>query len=194
MREIRFATTNPGKIASVSSLLARHGVSVLPVRIDLPELQVVDLRVIAAGKVLAAYAALDHKPVIAQDAGFSMPDWGGFPGPFVKFALQTLGLDGFLTLAKAKSRRCEFGECLAYFDSSLKEPVLFEGVIPGILADKPRGQLLETHWSELVLLFVPEGETKTIAEMNQVELDAWRRKRGQTSAMKFAEWFAERIK
>ena len=193
MREIRFATTNPGKIASVRSLLARHGVAVLPVKIDLPELQVVDLRVIAAGKVLAAYAALDNQPVIAQDAGFSMPDWGGFPGPFVKFALQTLGLNGFLTLAKAGSRRCEFRECLAYYDASLAEPVLFEGVIPGVLADEPRGQLLEHHWSELVLLFIPEGETKTIAEMSLEELEAWRHKRGQTSAMKFAEWFASKI-
>lgn len=193
MKEIRFATTNPGKIASVSSLLARHGVTVLPVKIDLPEFQVVDLRVIATGKVLAAYAALNHHPVIAQDAGFSMPDWGGFPGPFVKFALQTLGLDGFLTLAKAKSRKCEFKECLAYYDSSLAEPVLFEGVIPGVLADEPKGQLLETHWSELVLLFIPDGEIKTIAEMNAEELEQWRQKRGQTSAMKFAEWFASRV-
>jgi XTP/dITP diphosphohydrolase len=191
MPKISFASTNKGKISTLRRICAPYGIEIVPVHLELPEPQVTDLCAIADAKVRTAY---EHtkSPVIAQDSGFFLTAWNGFPGPFVKFALQTLGLDGFLALNKARSMECEFRECLGYLDETMPAPVFFESIVTGTLASEPRGILPVDAWSELHLIFVPKGQTKTVSEMTSEERAEWRLTRGNDSGTKFATWLTAR--
>ncbi|MBL7160432.1 MAG: hypothetical protein ISS93_01105 [Candidatus Aenigmarchaeota archaeon] len=192
MQQVYFATTNKGKINSVSSSLKRYDIEVVQVHLDIPEPRSDDLQEIAKEKVLFAY---DHikKPAIAQDAGFYIHSCNGFPGAFVNLALNTIGIPGLLKLVDGEPRGCEFRNCLAYLDSSLKEPVYFESSVKGTLSEQPRGEKGEHFWSDLSFIFVPEGETKTLAEMGMDEYQEWREVRLRDSfSSKFAEWFSMR--
>jgi len=192
MKQIYFATKNRGKVNSVSSALSKYGIEVVQVALDIPEPRSDDLREIAKEKVLFAYEQI-QKPCIALDAGFYVHSLNGFPKAFVNFALETIGIEGILRLVEGKPRACEFRNCLAYIDENLPEPVYFESTVKGELSETPRGIIKEYAWSELFLIFIPEGENKTLAEMTFDEYSAWRARRYRDSfATKFADWISKR--
>jgi len=192
MKQIYFATKNKGKVASVSATLAKYGIEVVHIEKDLPEPRSDDLRKIAREKVIAAYKDI-KKPVIAIDSGFYIHSLNGFPRAFVNFVLETVGIAGILRLVKGQSRECEFRSCLAYYDETLTEPLFFESTTEGILSKKALGKIPKYAWSELFLIFIPEGEEKTLAQMPEEEYENWREKRRVSSfAAKFAEWYIEK--
>ncbi|MDP3981947.1 MAG: non-canonical purine NTP pyrophosphatase [bacterium] len=191
MKTIRFATTNRGKAESMRKVLAPYDIELLQVDIELPEFRTADIRMIAEGKVRFAHEQI-NMPVIAQDSGFLIFSLNGFPGSFVKFVLETIGLEGLLELMRDKPRQCEFREALAYWDGGEDGPIFFEDVIPGFLTEKPRGDLPRDAWSALWLLFIPEGQKKTLAEMTPEERNQWRDAHARGSEGKFADWIAER--
>jgi len=188
MKQVYFATTNKGKVASLQSVLSRYDIEVIHTPLTLPEPRTDDLRKIATQKVLAAYEEL-KKPVIAQDSGFYIQSLNGFPRAFVNFALETVGIEGILKLAEGKPRECEFQNALAYYDGAREQPVLFESSIEGILSDLPRGELREYAWSSLFLIFIPKGETRTLAELSEEEYEELRKEiHKDTYATRFGEW------
>ncbi|OGZ07523.1 MAG: hypothetical protein A3D65_06055 [Candidatus Lloydbacteria bacterium RIFCSPHIGHO2_02_FULL_50_13] len=183
---INFVTTNKGKVASLERTCKPLGISITHVSMELPEPQVSDLRVITEHKAVAAYREV-KAPLIVQDSRFFLEAWRGFPGPFVKFTLDTLGIDGYLALVSGRSHKCEFSECLAFTDGT--GLTFFESTIPGSLAYERKGVKHPDAWSELWEIFIPEGWTKTIAEMTLEERAKWRQQRGDTSASLFANWY-----
>ncbi len=187
--DLSFVTTNKGKVASVRRTCEPFGITIVHVPLELPEPQVSDLRVITEHKAHAAYREV-RAPLIVQDSGFFLDAWRGFPGPFVKFTLDTLGIDGYLALVAGRSRECTFRECLAFFDGT--ELSFFESTIPGSLAHKREGVKHPDAWSELWEIFIPEGFVKTIADMTLEERAEWRSRRGDNSASLFAHWCAKR--
>ncbi|OGZ07736.1 MAG: hypothetical protein A3C93_06630 [Candidatus Lloydbacteria bacterium RIFCSPHIGHO2_02_FULL_54_17] len=187
--ELCFVTTNKGKVASLRRTCEPFGITIVHVPLELPEPQVSDLRVITEHKAHAAYREVGA-PLIVQDSGFFLDAWRGFPGPFVKFTLDTLGIDGYLALVAGRSRKCEFRECLAFTDGAAL--LFFESTIPGSLAHKREGVKHPDAWSELWEIFIPEGFVKTIADMTLEERAEWRARRGDNSASLFARWYAKR--
>jgi XTP/dITP diphosphohydrolase len=188
VRIIYFATKNKGKFVSLSNALSSYHIGLLKFPIDLPEPRTDDVRKIARDKVLFAYNRI-KKPCIALDAGFYIDALNGFPKAFVNFALETIKLEGILKLVEDKPRDCEFRQSLAYLDDKLSEPEYFESINRGKIAEEPRGLEQDYHWSELSLIFIPEGETKTLAEMNKEEYQAWRKRRQSHSyETKFKDW------
>jgi XTP/dITP diphosphohydrolase len=158
----------------MQQVLGRFGVSVVHANIELPEPQSYDVKQIAKEKVLYAFKQL-NKPCLALDAGFFLDAWNGFPGAYAKFALEMLGVKGLLKLVENESKSCSFRHCLAFMDSSLSEPVVFEVVLPGTFV-QPRGVVQSFHWSELSTVFVPEGHTKTLAELSEDDYVQWKNK------------------
>ncbi|KKU45782.1 MAG: deoxyribonucleotide triphosphate pyrophosphatase [Microgenomates group bacterium GW2011_GWC2_46_7] len=184
-----YATSNSGKVQSLKRSLAFCEVTIEQAVLELSEPQTLDVAEIARCKAKSAFAQLG-KPVVVQDSGFCMDDWSGFPGAFVRYALETLGIEGLLKLAEGTSRRCAFHECLAYMDEERREPKLFRSIIPGTLAQEPRGQLTSDAWSGLQLVFIPGGRTKTLAEMTEAERNQWRYTRSvrRNSAVRLGKW------
>jgi len=192
MKQIYFATTNKGKVNSVSNALSKYRIEVVHYPLELPEPRSDDLREISREKVLFAYEKIG-KPCIALDSGFYVHSLNGFPKAFVNFALETIGIDGILRLVDGKPRDCEFRNCLAYLDETLSKPVYFESNVEGLLSDFPRGEMHDYYWSELFLVFIPKNANKTLAEMTSEEYQEWRTQRYKDSfAAKFAEWISQR--
>lgn len=194
MKQIYFATTNKGKVNHLNAALKQYGIDVQHAAIELPEPRSDDLRVIAREKVMFAFETL-RKPCVALDSGFYVQALNGFPRAFVNFALQTIGLEGILKLVEQKPRTCEFRNCLAYFDGTLSEPTYFESSSGGILANESRGRRQERAWSDLNLIFIPDGKAKTLAEMSEEEYLQWRKERegmGESFAAKFGKWYSFR--
>jgi XTP/dITP diphosphohydrolase len=171
--DIYFATTNEGKVHILQKDLGAHGIRVIQRSIDLIEPRSSDVQEIAASKIKQAYALI-QKPTVVIDAGFYIDSIHGFPRAFVNFVLETIGVEGILKLVEGKPRGCEFRECLAYMDSTLKEPKYFVMHIRGTLASGERGSMQKHLWSVLGLIFIPDGSDKTLAEMSYDELMAWR--------------------
>jgi len=107
--------------------------------------------------------------------------------------LKTIGVNGILKLAENIDRSCEFRNCLAFLDGTLKEPVVFEESVKGRLADKPRDKKQDYFWSDLFFVFVPEGKDKTLAEMAPEGYYKWQEELYTNSYLtKFAKWFSGR--
>jgi len=189
VKKIYFATRNKGKAHSLKRVLSEYGIKAIHIPMDLPEPKIDDLREIAKQKVITAYDRI-KKPVIAIDSGFYIPSLKGFPGAFVNPVLKTIGIEGILKLTEAKPEKCEFKDCLAYRDGKSKQPLVFESITSGVLSTKPRGEIGDEAWSKLWLIFIPEGEKKTLAETTSVEYLEWSKKHEQNSyAVQFAKWF-----
>ena len=60
-----------------------------------------DIKEIATAKVKQAYD-LVKRPCIALDTDFRIDELNGFPRAFVNFSLDTIGIDGILSLWKAR--------------------------------------------------------------------------------------------
>ena len=194
MRERHFATSNAGKFASLERALAEYApeVRAIQVKMEFDEPRSDDLKLISREKALFAYRRIQRE-VVANDAGFYVGSLNGFPKAFVNFCLGTIGIEGILALVAGKERECEFRNVLAYYNGSSEEPVFFESVSPGHLSPEPRGTRKAEQWSDLFLVFIPEGEEKTLAEMSPAEYSGWLERRREDSAMaQFARWYAGR--
>jgi XTP/dITP diphosphohydrolase len=192
MDHLHFATTNNGKFVFLQKMLSEYGITLEQVPLALPEPRSDDLKEIAREKVLFAFSQL-KRPCIALDAGFYVHSLNGFPGAFSNFALRTVGVDGILKLAEGKPKSCEFRNCLAYMDSSLAEPEFFFFGVSGILSDSKRGRLSQHDWSEFSYIFIPEGKTETLAEMNPKEREDWVKLRHMGSGLsEFSSWLSKR--
>ncbi|MFH1916906.1 MAG: non-canonical purine NTP pyrophosphatase [Nanoarchaeota archaeon] len=187
MNQVHFATTNAGKVATIREDLSPFGIEVIHKHMDISEPRSDDIREIARIKALTAFEKI-RKPVIVNDSSFHLAAWNGFPRANVNFALQTIGNKGILKLVHGEERHCHFRSCLAFYDG--KEVQFFESETPGTICEGERGQARKYNWSSLYLIFIPEGEKKTLAEMTEEEFLAWRKKRFPFSNVsKFAEWF-----
>jgi XTP/dITP diphosphohydrolase len=134
--------------------------------LDLEELQAESVSDVALAKAKAAFEIL-KRPVIVEDAGVELLGLGGFPGPFIKYWEKLGGLTSICRAADGlKDRRvravCALGLC-----SDQRHEVVV-GMVEGMLAEQPRGQS-GFGWDAI---FVPEGESRTFAEMSADEKDA----------------------
>ena len=135
-------------------------------KVDLPELQSLELREVVEHKVRAAYDIV-QKPVLVEDVSLQFAQLGRLPGTFIKWFLQDVGVDGLITLASGfADRRATAGIMYAYYDGN--ELQLFEGKVPGSIATEARGEnTFGKGWNSL---FIPDGATKTYAEMTDDEV------------------------
>jgi non-canonical purine NTP pyrophosphatase (RdgB/HAM1 family) len=163
--EIAFVTSNPGKAREASHFLGRP---VVAVPLDLPEIQSLDFAEVARAKAVAAAAALGRR-VLVEDSGLEVKAWGRFPGPMTKWITQSpLGQEGFARMLDPfPDRRATAVSVLAMADRGERpEDVLIAvGRREGSLAPSPRGAG-GFGWD---VLFIPQGETRTYAEMSAEE-------------------------
>ena len=193
MKTIYFVTTNKGKVNSVKSVLSKFNIQVIQEPLEIPELkQDETFEEIAIHKSLFAWNKIG-RPLIVIDAGLCMPSLNNFPGPYSKYILSKIGVEGIIKLVENKDRYCYFENILAYMDSKLKEPKLFSFKVEGTISEKPRGEVKNYFWSEYFLIFVPKGLDKTLAELEKKEYEKWRAKLYEKSYLtEFGEWFSKR--
>lgn len=157
MANITFITGNQNKADYLAKYL---GHPVDHVKLDLDEIQSLDLRQIVEHKVRQAYNQIE-KPVLVEDVSLEFTALGRLPGPFIKWFLDELELEQICSLLNGKDRtatgRCMFG----YYDGERLE--LLEGFLPGRIAEKPMGDN-GFGWDKI---FIPDGYKITRASLDE---------------------------
>lgn len=161
MKEFVFITGNQHKADYLRKWLK------MPVehhKLDLEEIQSLDLRAIAEHKARQAYAIL-QKPVLVEDVGLTFDAMGRLPGPLVKWFLEDMGVEGMCELAnKLPHQKARAAIMYAYYDGA--DVVFFGNEVTGHIAPEPRG----THGFGWNSIFIPHTSGKTYAEMTDDEV------------------------
>jgi non-canonical purine NTP pyrophosphatase (RdgB/HAM1 family) len=147
MTKITFITGNQHKADYLAAYLG-HPVS--HVKVEIEELQSLDLKAVVRHKLLAAYKVI-QAPVIVEDVALEFKALGRLPGTFIKSFMQEMPLKDICGLVDGKDRsvvaRCMFG----YYDGKTEQ--YFEGGMNGLVPVKPSGNA-GFGWDSI---FIPEG-------------------------------------
>ncbi|GCE09430.1 non-canonical purine NTP pyrophosphatase [Dictyobacter aurantiacus] len=156
MQPLTFITGNKGKAEQVSWLL--H-VPLTHKKIDLPEIQSLDLATIVAWKAKEAYQHV-QSPVLVEDTSLCFGALGKLPGPLIKWFLAELGTNGLCRLLDSyPDRSAEATVMFGLYDGQALHT--FRGSQKGSIALAPRGQN-GFGWDSI---FIPSGSEKTWAEL-----------------------------
>lgn len=161
--QLILVSTNPNKGIEAERIL---GVPVLRVSIALPEIQAATVEEITRYKLEVARTK-GYGRLIVEDVSLGFDELGNFPGPYVRWLLEAAGGKGLAAIAYALNNRSAKAQCcVAYWNGS--DGKIFLGETAGEVLIEPRG---ERHfgWDAW---FLPQGSTKTFAEMSDAEKDA----------------------
>lgn len=157
MDTITFVTGNDNKAREVAMIL---GAEIKQVKMDLYEVQSMDLRVVLEHKVRQAYAKM-QEPIIVEDVSLEVKKWNGFPGPFIKWLHERMGYEEFCSIL-GEDRRADWRVMYGYYDG--EKLVVAEACVSGTIAQKPR----VGGWG-FDVIFIPDGQTKTLGELGPKE-------------------------
>jgi non-canonical purine NTP pyrophosphatase (RdgB/HAM1 family) len=159
--KVTFITGNQDKANFLTKFL---DFPVAHFKMELEEIQSIDIEDVAEHKVMQAYAAVEG-PVLIEDVGLSFAALGGkLPGTFTKWFVDEIGIEGLCRMLDGYESRKAFAQiCYAYYDGSYLQ--FFNGEVSGEIASKPRGR----NGFGFDPIFIPEGSDKTYAEMTDPE-------------------------
>jgi XTP/dITP diphosphohydrolase len=185
-RVVFFATGNFHKFNEARSVLSEYGIAVGLLRVKAVEIQSDSLVEIAAASVVDAFSRC-HLPVFVEDAGLFVDALKGYPGPYSAYVYKTLDNAGLLKLMEhVETRKATFRSAIAYLDGAVKQPVCFEGEAQGeIVAKEPKKTDKSAFGFDPV--FVPQGSTKTFAEMTIQEKNGFSHR--AKALRQFAAWY-----
>lgn len=160
---LTFITGNQNKAEYLVRFL---GADIDHKKLELDEIQSLDLHEIVEHKVRQAYGKV-KVPVLVEDVALEFNALSGLPGPFIKFFVETTGLNKLCRMLDSFDDRTALARCtFGYYDGKVLK--LFDGQISGEIADKPRG-MNGYGWDQV---FMPDGYNgKTRAELSQEQND-----------------------
>jgi inosine triphosphate pyrophosphatase len=160
--QLIFVSSNPKKAVEAERIL---GIPLLRVSISLPEIQAATVEEITRHKLETAKTR-GQSGLIVEDVSLGFQELGNFPGPYVRWLLESAGGEGLAAMAYALRNRAALAQCcVAYWDG--KQGHIFLGEVAGEILVTPRGKR-DFGWDPW---FVPRGETRTFAEMPPEEKD-----------------------
>lgn len=136
-------------------------------KLDVDEIQSLDLREVTEHKVRQAYQ-LVGRPVLVEDVSLTFTAMGRLPGTYIKWFLEEIGQEGLAEMANGLAHRQAIASIMyAYYDGN--EIHFFDGHTKGVVAAAPRGEGVfgKKGWNSI---FIPDGSDKTFAEMTDEEL------------------------
>lgn len=153
-----FLTGSKNKVAEIKALLPE----VEQLEIELQEIQSLDPHEVLRAKL--AEAQKRHSGAcIVEDTSLYFDGMNGLPGPFIKWFLEALGMEGLAKLALSYGGSVVAKTLIAYVDET-GAVEFFEGEAHGRIV-LPQGENL-FGWD---VIFVPDGYTKTYAELGPEE-------------------------
>lgn len=167
-----FVSGNANKVLEAERIC---GFPIEHAAVDLPEVQSMDLAHVAEEKALAAIERL-RQPVLVEETGLELAATNGFPGPLVKWMLESIGPEGIATTALALSNPVATAVCrVVLYDGETF--TAGEGQTRGELVLPPRGEQ-GFGWDPV---FRPDDEEHTYGELSDERKDeighrgrAWR--------------------
>ena len=167
MKDLVFITGNAHKAAYLAKWL---GIEVPHQKINLDELQSLDLRTVVEHKAKSAYAVVG-KPVLVEDVALTFHAMGQLPGTLIKWFLEELKAEGLVKiLVPFTDRTATAAIMYGLYDGTNLHT--FEAHVAGTIAPEPRYSDVAawntvTSWNSI---FIPNGATKTYGEMIDEEL------------------------
>lgn len=159
MKDFIFITSNQYKADYLAKWL---GMPVSHQKLDIDEIQSLDLRQVAEHKARQAYDII-KKPVLVEDVSLIFTAMGRLPGTLVRWFLEELDVEGLCRLGNTyEDKRAEASIVYALYDGRTLQ--LFEGQKSGRISPGPSGDGF--GWNNL---FIPDGWDKTYGEMTEEE-------------------------
>lgn len=155
--QITFITGNQKKADYLAKYL---GYPVDHLKMDLDEIQSLDLKEIVEHKVRQAFEKI-QTPVIVEDVSLEFEALGGLPGPFIRFFVDQVPFDTICSMINGKSRRATAKCVFGYYDGKVLK--LLEGGLSGAIAETPAGE----NGYGFDKFFIPDGYTVTRAQLNE---------------------------
>lgn len=164
--KLNLVTTNDGKFREFASGLSLAGVELERVNRQYPEIQANSLEDVVLFGAEWLRGGIDCDFLI-DDSGLFIDSLGGFPGVYSSFVERTIGLSGILRLLQGhQDRKATFKTVLGLcIDGTVKT---ISGECRGHIATEARG----SGGFGYDPIFVPEGESRTFAEMGTEEKNA----------------------
>ncbi|MDD2871150.1 MAG: non-canonical purine NTP pyrophosphatase [Candidatus Gracilibacteria bacterium] len=159
MNNITFITGNQNKADYLAKYL-NHKIE--HIKIDLDEIQSMDLKEIVEHKVKQAYEII-KKPVIVEDVSLEFEALNGLPGPFIKFFIEKIPLENICNMIGDDNRKATAKCVFGYYDG--KDLELFESSLEGKIAKIPSGNN-GYGWDKI---FIPNGYDITRASLNEID-------------------------
>ena len=174
---IAFVTTNEGKFREVSAKLLEVGVKLIHEDRSYPEIQTDRLEKVVrfAATVLDDQIRGDY---LIDDSGLFIDAFGGFPGVYSSYVYKRLGCAGILKLLEgARTRAATFETVFLLRTTGAHE--VFHGACQGTISEAARGR----SGFGFDPIFIPDGATKTFAEMTVGEKNAVSHRARATDAL-----------
>ncbi|MFT4311736.1 MAG: non-canonical purine NTP pyrophosphatase [Candidatus Woesearchaeota archaeon] len=153
-----FLTGNQKKFLEVKEIF----VNVEQKKIDLPEIQELDAQKIIEQKLFVAQGQLSE-PFFCEDVSLEISCLNGFPGPLVKWFLQSLSCQQISKIVTRYSDHRAKAVChIGYFDGETTH--ILRAEVSGTIVP-PRGSQAFGFDS----IFLPDGFEKTFAELSRKE-------------------------
>ncbi|MFQ5837163.1 MAG: non-canonical purine NTP pyrophosphatase [Thermoplasmata archaeon] len=147
-------------------MLRERGLRVEQLKVHYPEVQADTLREV----VVSALDWLSPRygdDLLVDDSGLFISSLRGFPGVYSSYVYRTIGCGGILKLVRGSEDREAVFEARFGLLSGGKT-LVFEGRCPGIISEEERGR----GGFGFDPVFIPEGHSKTFAEMSLAEKNA----------------------
>lgn len=157
--KIRFMSGNDHKIKEVRRILAPIGVDIEPVSRKIEELQTQDVHALVRDKLIKAFHEIG-RPLFVEHTGLYLSGLNDLPAGLTQIFWDRLEAQRFADLAAALADDKVIAKTvLGYCDG--RQMYLFEGAIKGTIPRAPAGPE-DFQWD---CVFIPDGYTKTFAEM-----------------------------
>lgn len=158
MTDVVFITGNEHKAKQLSQWL---GIEIEHQKLDLDEIQSLDIREVVEHKARQAYATI-KRPVIVEDVAMVFTAFKQLPGPFIKWFEKGSSLDVICRMLDAFEDRTAIAHTMyGLFDGESLH--FFEGVMRGTIAPSPRGK----NGFGFDSIFINEGQPLTRGEMDE---------------------------
>ncbi len=161
-----FVTSNKHKFEEISLMFNHRGIPITWKRMKYEELQADDTRTVSLDSCMRLREVI-REPFFLEDTGLYIESLKGFPGPYSSYVAGTIGNRGILDLlAHGRNRSAAFITVISYFDG--REIHQFEGSVKGAISYEPAG----SGGFGYDPIFMPEGTSKTLAQMSDEEKNA----------------------
>lgn len=157
---IILVTQNEHKLRELRPLFKEYNVEFQTTTLSKLEIRSNDVERVALEAAKIAFFEA-KQAIVLDDTGLYIDALEGFPMSYAAFVLKTLGKKGILKLLKgAVDRKARFVTAVGFSDGETL--ATFKGVMEGSISEKEEGE--EGFGYDPI--FIPEGETKTYAQLS----------------------------
>lgn len=189
MNNIIFVTSNKGKVMSLQNRLPQEMFNIIQKEIKITEPQGITSEEVSIAKAQQAYKIL-KRPLIVQDSAFHIVALNGFPGVYIKYIQESLGVEGILKLMQGiEDRSCYFNLSLTYIEGENKYKVFNKKGSLGKIADYVDNTESEKAWGAIWRLYIPHWADKPLSAITKEEIDLHEKSKDDDSEFaQFANW------